>query len=578
MEGGRKLDAAGGAPISRVCLCLIIFFCPYLTCLAQDTSPSASSQPSDLSIIRKLFDEQRWSELAERAATALHGDADAGYYYGVALAQLGRWDEARAALLEARRRQPSDKRTAIELGGIAFKHQRYKEAARWVRLGLQLDPSDTYANDFLATIYYLQDNLPAALKYWNQVGKPHIGSVRVVPELRVQPAVLDRAFAFSAAGTLQLHEFVASEKRVSGLGIFPVHRFRLNARDDGAFDVAFDARERNGWGSGWRGLLAALRGIFAQTVYPEYFNIVGGATNITSLVRWDAQKRRVAGTLSSVPWQNPKYRYRVSFDARNENWELRRSFTGFAPVLGAINLRRTSVLAEIASFSSAAWTWTAGGELSFRDYRGIQAGVALPDGVMLKGYQLKQLSTLTYNWRKSPEKRFESDLTLSSQLGSIYSSPPRLFEKLEGSVAARWFPQIQGDDYATTGAVYLGRIAGTAPFDELYTLGVHRDNPLRLRAHLATRDGRKGSAPLGRAYVLINSDFDKELYRYRLVTAGLGAFVDSGKSLDPLPGLENRWMWDTGVQLKFRAFGFGVAFVYGKDLRTGNNAFYLTTF
>ena len=43
---------------------------------------------------------------------------------------------------------------------------------------LQLDPKDEYANEFLATVYFLEGNLEAALKYWNRVGKPQIAEVR----------------------------------------------------------------------------------------------------------------------------------------------------------------------------------------------------------------------------------------------------------------------------------------------------------------------------------------------------------------------------------------------------------------
>ena len=74
--------------------------------------------------------------------------AEIDYYYGSALAHLDRWDQARAAFLAGRRLRPNDERFPVELGGVAFKQKRYAEAARWVREGLRLAPSDAYANDF----------------------------------------------------------------------------------------------------------------------------------------------------------------------------------------------------------------------------------------------------------------------------------------------------------------------------------------------------------------------------------------------------------------------------------------------
>ncbi len=54
-----------------------------------------------------------------------------------------------------------------------------------------------------------------------------------------------------------------------------------------------------------------------------------------------------------------------------------------------------------------------------------------------------------------------------------------------------------------------------------------------------------------------------------------GPFLDTGKITDPTPGLgSHKWLWDIGLQTKVRAFGMGVVFSYGKDLWSGNNAFY----
>jgi hypothetical protein len=53
--------------------------------------------------------------------------------------------------------------------------------------------------------------------------------------------------------------------------------------------------------------------------------------------------------------------------------------------------------------------------------------------------------------------------------------------------------------------------------------------------------------------------------------------LDSGKITDSSAGLgSERWLWDLGVQAKVRVLGLGVAFSYGKDLHSGNNAFYVS--
>lgn len=504
-------------------------------------------------------------------------NAELNYYYGGAAAQLGRWDEARTAFLAGLHLQPNDERFAIELGGVAFRQKRYSEAASWLRRGVQLKPGDSYANEFLATIYFLQGNLEAALKYWNRIEKPQIEDVRPRPELRVDPALLDRAFAFAPASTLLLSDLLTTAERVDGLGIFPVRSFQLAARTDGRFDVLFLAQERNGWGNDkWEALLSTFRGIFYETIHPEYFNIKRSAINLTSLVRWDSQKRRLRASLSGPLRHNPKYRVRVGTDLRNENWELGEPFPEPAPLLGALNLRREAVEGEVTSFSSGRWSWSTGAELSHRDYRNVFAGSALPQGVLLEGYQLKHSAQLNYELWRMPERRFAGRASVSSQTGTIWSGPAHSFEKLQAAVAAHWLPQMTGDDYAMEWQVRLGRTFGQVPFDELFMLGLERDNDLWMRAHVGTRHGRKGSAPLGRNYFLMNWAFDKNIFDSGFLNIQLSPFLDAGKSTDPAPGLGSRqWLWDTGLQAKFRVLGVGFMFVYGKDLRSGKNAFYL---
>ena len=61
--------------------------------------------------------------------------------------------------------QPGDTRFPLELAGVAFQQKLYPAVARHLLQALQLDPTDSYGNDFLGTVYFLQGNLEAALKY-----------------------------------------------------------------------------------------------------------------------------------------------------------------------------------------------------------------------------------------------------------------------------------------------------------------------------------------------------------------------------------------------------------------------------
>jgi len=553
---------------------LLWFGCAPVSAIGQvPAQPTERTAPID-----QWFAEGRWQEIIRRVGAMAVRSADLDYYYGVALAKLGRSEDARQAFLAGYHLQPQDKRFPIELAGVDFQQRRYGEAAKWLRRALRIDSSDAYANEFLATVYFLQGNLEAALKYWNRIGKPQIENVRIEPELHVDPVLLDRALAFSPGSTLGLGDFLTAKARVRGLEIFSNYAFGLDAREDGKFDLTFRAKERNGWGENkWEALLSVFRGIFQQTVYPEYFNADHSAINIVSLLRWDAQKRRLDASITGPLGPSAKRRYKVGLDVRNENWDIRNSLTGPAPLLAALNLRKEAVSAGMTSFESGRWRWSTGFEFSHRDFRGIVSGSVLTPARLSQGYQLKHLAEFNYELWRVPERRFVSTSGASSQIGRIWSQSGHSFVKLQGWFAGDWFPQSSGDDYEMQGDVRVGRTFGQVPFDELFMLGLEHDNDLRLRAHIGTHDGRKGSAPLGSTYALFNWEIDKNVYKNGFLKLKLGPFLDTGKIADSSSGLGSRkWLWDTGVQAKVYALGVGIIFSYGKDLRSGNNAFYAT--
>jgi tetratricopeptide (TPR) repeat protein len=553
--------------LGEISILLILAF----SALPLRAQPAIPDHPVE---IKQLFAEERWEEIIRIAEAETGRSADLNYYYGTALARLGRWGEARKAFQTGLGQQPGDKRFSIELAGVWFRQKNYAAAADHLRRALRLDPADTYANDFLASVYFLQGNMEAALKYWNRIRKPEVEEVRIEPAPGVAPALLDRAFTIAPATALKLREWQTTKARVKGLNIFSNYRFDLEARPDGKFDVVFRSRERNSefkWG--W--LIALLRGLPYQTVNPEFFDIRRSAINSESLIRWDSQKRRFWTNLSGPLFGDPKTRFHLDLDLRNENWDVRRSFADPADPLASFNIRKQAFAASATSFVNGRLDWGAGFEFSHRDFRDVAAGVLTP-GVLAQGFQLKQLGQLNYRLLDSPERRFTLTGSGSTQLGRIWSQQSRVFAKFQASMEARWFPQSVGDDYEMRGKISAGQTLGESPFDELFILGVERDNDLWMRAHIGTREGRKGSAPIGRDYLLSNWEIDKNVYGNGLVNLKLGPFLDSGKITDLSSGPASQtWLWDLGAQAKVRALGAGFVLSYGKDLRSGNNAFYL---
>ena len=504
--------------------------------------------------------------------------ADMNFYYGTALAHLDRWTEADGAFNAGFHQAPNDPRFPIELAGSAFHQKRYAKATRRLRQALRRAPDDRYANDFLGTVYFLEGNTDASLKYWNRVGKPQIVEVVKDPVPRVSPALLDRAFAFSPAGTLQLSELLATQARLRSLGVFSRYQIDLRARDADKFDVLFRDQERNGFGSTKsEALFLLLRGVPFSIINADYYNLHHQAINFSSFYRWDSQKRRIHAQVSSPFEHSARYRFELATDLRSENWAILHSFEGPAPLLGGLNLRRESFDFRLDSVASEKLRWSAGAELSHRDFRSIFPGSVLTPELLRKGYQLKQQARLAATLLRIPERRFTIEAEASSQAARLWSQSPASFEKLQGSLRWHWFPRPQGDDYESQQQLRAGKTFGTPPFDELFMLGLERDTDLPMRAHIGSRDGRKGSAPLGRNYFLANWEIDKDIYSNGIVAVKAGPFLDTGTITDPLSGLgSHEWLSDLGVQAKLRIFGVGVVFSYGKDLRSGNDAFYVS--
>ncbi|MBI4165593.1 MAG: hypothetical protein HY508_07660 [Acidobacteria bacterium] len=549
--------------------------------LAWPTSLRSVDPPTSEVVSRaeKLYQEKRWEEVVQLATSQPETPAELDYLSGRALARLERWDEARIALERGQVKHPQDKRFPLELAGVAFKQQRYSEAKAALHRALRLDPRDIYGNDFLATIYLLEDNLEAALTYWNRIEKPYIEQVKHEPEPEVDSAILDRAFAFPPAGVLALENLRTTRARLNELGVFRQYRFDLEPVENGGFDVTFRSAPRRSWGDGKLSTLLSLgRGLPFQTVYPEFYNLGGSAMNLRSLLRWDAQKRRAFADFSAPLGGEPQWRYGVHIDLRDEKWDLAGAFAGSAAPVGELKMQFAEAGAGIRSRVNGRWGWSSAILVSRRRFQHQGFNEQWASEFLTDGYALKHRAQLDYELLRQPERRLTTRSGLRWDLGKMFGQSHSRFSKFESSIETRWLPQARGDDYETILGVRAGTTWGRVPFDELFQLGLERDSDLWMRGHVGTRDGRKGNAPLGRNYLLVSGSLNKIVYAGPGFSIGAGPFVDSGKITDPSPFLgAKKWLWDTGAQVRLNVFGgLGILFVYGKDLRSGRNVFYAT--
>jgi tetratricopeptide (TPR) repeat protein len=573
MASCAKLDAARGARRYQLIFLLLALGWP---ALGQQASPDAAR----LDAAQKAFDSGRWEEAAQLSQGPETQTADLDFLRGLALARQQHWEQARRAFVAGHRKTPNDPRFLVELAGVDYKQNNYLSATRNLRAALRLDSRDTYTLDFLGTIYFLQGNLEAALKYWNAVDKPRLHNVNVQPAPRVKETLLRRAIAFNAPQVLSGDSLLTTHARLENLGIFSRERVGLTSAGNN-FDATLHLAERNGWGdSKLEGAIALLSGLPYATIYPEIYDLGHRAINFASLVRWDSEKRRAFGTVSTPLFDNPARRLQIYFDARNENWNLSHTlFGGAAP--SDLNMRRIAGGVELRAVVNGRWSWSTGSEIASRSFRNLPGTPSVAEKAFFAdatsfAYWLRADRSLL----RLPEHRFTVDSSAEGRTGRTFAENLGAFGAVRGTLDAHWLPRVSGDDLEMRTRVRAGATLGAVPFDELFQLGVERDNDLWLRGHAGTSGGRKGAAPLGRRYFLTNWEMDKNVYSNGIFAVKLGPFLDNGSITDS-SGLfgSQRWLWDTGAQCKVRVLGsVTVVLIYGRDLRGGHNIFYATLF
>lgn len=575
MASCEKLDAAGGARRGKL-IALFFLLALGFPAFAQQQETSDTAR---LAAAQKAFDSGQWDEAAKLLQGPASQASDLDFLRGLALARQQYWDKSRQAFAAGHRKNPRDPRFLVELAGIDYKQKEYSSAKRKLRVALRLGSRDPYTHDFLGTIYFLEGNLEAALKYWNALNKPRLRAVSVQPSPQLDAKILNHAIAFNAPQVLTPDALLATRARLDNLGVFSNQRVQLAPAGEN-FDATLHLTERNGWGdSKLEGAIAVLRGLPYATVYPEIYNLGHRAINFTSLLRWDSEKRRAFAALSTPLFDNPARRLQFYFDARNENWNLINTFFAAGPPLTDLNLRRIAGGVELHSVANGNWSWTTGAEVTNRSFRNLPAITSTAEQAFFS-----DADSLTY-WLNAgrtllrlPEHRFTLDSSAEGRLGRTFAQNLGAFGTASGALDAHWLPRATGDDYEMRARLRAGETFGSVPFDELFQLGVERDNDLWLRGHAGTSGGRKGAAPLGRRYILANWEQDKNVYSNGLFTVKLGPFLDTGRIADP-SGLfgSQRWLWDTGAQCKIRVLGtVTVVLIYARDLRGGRNFFYGT--
>ena len=558
-------------------VCLLAFFG-----LSPRAQPAGCTVPEET--LRQLTDQKDWRGILSTAPdNCSAAPAYLHFYRGIALAGLERLIEAEEQLTIAVQKSPRQGRYRVELAGTLFLQKRWTEAREALLPARNMaceecDP--TYLDDFLATLYFLEGNLEAALKYWNKIGKPVLRNIRVEPEDFLRPELLHSALAFSPGEPLELKGL---QKTVMTLGesqIVGRHSIRLVPRVEGDYDAELVAVPKSGTISR-RPLRSAVligRELPFETLHLSLMNPAGSGLSWQSMLRWDERDSRIASSLTGPLAGRLDQLYSIHLDARKEAWEV--------PPAARFNTssfdsRRLTLGAGFSSRIDQRWRWNTGVDLSWRraDYQGAQP---LPsrEEIFEAGKVLEYAIGVERTLLIRPEQGLETVASLQARTGRFWSSDSHIFGQLEGEIRARWSLH-PGEDGTTLGAsLHAGTTEGTVPFDKLFHLGADRDHSVFFRAHPARTSGLRGTGPWGPRYWLGRVDVSRKLYERPFFSVSAGPFVDLGQVARIPDSSPDRGLLlvDAGIQTRIRlAYSLEVHFSLGLDTRRGDFLPFLRT-
>ncbi len=149
---------------------------------AQEIPPELPAITYDLFFSKALshINQKKYEESVQELTRALAekpDDAAAMHYLGVALERLGRYAEAEAFLLKARKGDPYDDKVYFDLGVVEYRLEKYPEALRTFDLAESVDETNA------AMIQYYQGLVLHRLKRYEHAVPRFLRAVALAPEL-----------------------------------------------------------------------------------------------------------------------------------------------------------------------------------------------------------------------------------------------------------------------------------------------------------------------------------------------------------------------------------------------------------
>ena len=456
---------------------------------------------------------------------------------------------ADAALLPLREQCPDSARVVSELAAVRFAQERYEEAAALANDATARDPADAYPWNVLASSRFMLNDLPGALRAWNQIDKPRVDLLHITGLSRTRHSLLARVIDIEPNALLTESAFRLAARRLREL---PNHNgarlsYRPGADGFAVVDVAIAERAAHPAGvAQWAALGAqvAINREIGMTV-PGW---TGGGEAWSVSGRWWEGRRRTA------------LEFRTPADGPLKGvWHVEGSWEEQGYAVGSVDtiFRETQLDATLAYVD---WLTPdlryriVGGLIEWNgERRAVSLGAAL-------------------------ERRFASDRVVASAAARTWT-PISGGERIRAAGAhltARSNREARGLVHSLD--LDLALVTAGAPFALWPGAGEGQARTTLLRAHPLLTDSVVRSPVFGRRLLTASVESVRWLPRPSLARIGVAGFVDTayaGQRLTPREGPPLQVDAGAGVRVRLPGESRSLRFDYTWGLRDGERAFTL---
>ena len=549
--------------------------CVVLLLIVGPTPPISAQVQDPIQLAQEAVTTTEQLEAIETLTAEIETNPspDAYLYLGLAHSDLLEYVRALELFEEAAALYPNDSRFLAETAGIHIAERDIDEAVQALGRALEVDPTDGYAVDLLASIHLSEGRVEEAIGIWNDVDHPRIDNIFQ----NFSPGFLDRAvpqtLTFVSGDVLTYTAWRTSRARLLASRLYS--NVGLEIEPSPAPDlynaiIRTTARTNSPAGI----LLGLVKGLPIETTYLDLYDIGDSGIGWRSNYRWDDDRRRLRGRIT-VPLPVRGLPVLEFYDTwRSERWDLS---TPIRP--GLVPNARFDYKVNILGFNFRAIPYymaevRGGFEYRNRDVTGSVPGLGMDDlnsATLTFGTTIRPL-----NGRYKNQILADAFIARESILGDFDFSggSVQIANRLELDEGAR-----TTFDFSLTG----GTARGELPVDYYFILGLGSVAQYRLRGHVASDHGQYGKAPMGTDFVLVNTDIKRRLLTVPLFdTLGIPfievkamAFYDAAKVFDRQRIFrQNEWMHDVGVGIRFENPTNSFTALYGRDIVGGENAFY----